>query len=160
VRQGFIRVVLAACVAALALPVATAGGGEKFFKVRVAKQESGPYSVFQKVHIPVGEAKSAYFKVKNKANENLLHMNFNDNSPDPNPEDYNVRWFKGDNDISSQVKSEDGYPFTLKQDKPLIIRVKVKHLDPGDGACVDGEAAGDDVGDSIAVLGVNTLCTL
>jgi hypothetical protein len=152
-------VLLAACVAALVLPVATAGGGEKFFKVRVAKKESGPYSVFQKVNIPVGESKSAYFKVKNKADSNLLHMNFNDNIPDPNP-DFKVKWFRGDNNITSEVESEDGYPFTLKEDKPLIIRAKVKHLDPGAGVCIDAGAEGDDVGDSLAVLGVNTDCAV
>lgn len=142
------------------LPVATAGGGEKFFNVKVAKHQDGPYSDYQTMNLPVGETKSAYFKVRNKANSNLLHMNFNDNTPDPDPEDFKVKWFKRDNNITSEVKSKSGYQFTLKQDKPLVIRAKVKHLDPGDGACIEGEAEGLDVGDDIALLAVNTKCSL
>jgi hypothetical protein len=154
-------VLLAACIAALGLPVATAGGGEKFFTVRVAKDQNGPWKVSQNVNIPVGEAKGAYFRVKSRADGNLPNMNFNDFTDDPNSEDYKVNWFKGKDKISSEVKSAEGYEFTLKPDKPLVIRAKVKHVaDPGDGTCVDGWAERDVGDDSFALLAVNTECSL
>ena len=159
--RGSIRVLLALCAAALtaALMLSAGTAGARLtppVTLKVAKHKDGPYAYDQVVNVPVGKSKSVYFKAKNTTGENV-DAEFDDNGSSSGLENFVVKWFRGDKNISSEVKGS-GYDFPLKANKQAILRAKLTHSDPGSGFCLDGEATANLI-TSFAGVAVNQKCS-
>lgn len=130
---------LAGC-GALALAAAPASAGGPPFDVSVSKHRDGPYvETTQSVNVPIGDAKSLYWKVKHLSG-GKLEMRFTDALTEfPNPPGLEIRWFKGHNEITDEVKSS-GYEFALPSGSRKFFRARVKAVGTSDGACVVGQA--------------------
>ncbi len=130
---------LASC-GALALTAVPAVAGDPPFEVKASKHEDGPYvETTQTVNVPIGDAKSLYWKVKHVSG-GALEMRFTDAlTASPNPEGLKIRWFKGTKEITNEVKGS-GYEFTLLNGSRKFFRAKVRAVGASDGACVVGQA--------------------
>lgn len=129
-----------ACCGALALAAGPASAGDPFFEVSASKHKDGPYlNTTQNVNVPIGDAKSLYWKVKHVTG-GKLEMRFTDALTEtPNPEGLEIRWFKGTKEITDEVKGS-GYEFTLPNGSRKFFRARVKAVGTSDGACVVGQA--------------------
>ena len=156
--RGSIRLfLLCVAAAALVLPATSAIGLEPLFKVRASSDKDGPFHVIDEMHVGVDKTKSAYFRVKSSDDEDLHGMMFGDGgTTSPNPEGFTVRWFKGDKNITGDVK-DAGFEFTIRSDKPTLFRAQVKHVESGGGFCMQGVVTGEPGGAS-AAMGVNHEC--
>ena len=130
---------LASC-GALALTAAPVFAGDPPFEVTASKHRDGPYlATTQSVNVPIGDAKSLYWKVKHVSG-GALEMRFTDAlTESPNPKGLKIRWFKGTKEITNEVKGS-GYEFTLPNGSRKFFRARVKAVGPSDGACVVGQA--------------------
>jgi hypothetical protein len=118
-------VTIIACTAALGAGLAAVpaiAGGPGTPKVTGAKQKDGPYALKQNVRIK--RAKSLYVKVKSTHDQNQT-ATLAQNVVGPGDADYQIDWFRGDEDISHDVQTS-GYDFPLKPEKAKIFRVRVK----------------------------------
>lgn len=129
-----------ACVAAVVAmvvlgSVATADAGVFVPNSFWAREPGGPYSHdVLNINLAEGKAKTVYFKAK---------------SVDPDdadvtlrasaPAGYKVKWFRGINNVTSEVNqmSPGGFTFHLKSGKSKVFRVKVKALTDPEGQCVN-----------------------
>jgi hypothetical protein len=137
---GLLRTALVlSTIAALAL-TAPAIGGQPPIDVKAAKHKDGPYAeTTQDVNVPIGEARSLWWKVKHVSG-GKLDVRFTDAMTEfPNPDGLKIRWFKGDKEITDAVKGA-GYDFKLPKGSRKLFRAKVKAVGPSKGACVVGEA--------------------
>jgi hypothetical protein len=135
-------VAIALALAALGIGAASSAGLAVIIDVEASKHRDGPYEdAQQQVNIPVGKEKSLYWRVKNFT-AGPLDLTFDDAATGGSDTDgYRIRWYRGRNDISSQVKGS-GYPFKLKAGKKKIFRAEVKHkLDVSPGFCIGGQAS-------------------
>jgi hypothetical protein len=112
---------LAVLCAGLAVAPAVAGGPGTP-KVTGAKHKDGPYALT--THVKLKRAKNVYVKVKSTHDQNQT-ATLTEGSVGPGDADYQVKWFRGDEDISHDVQTS-GYDFTLKPEKAKIFRVRVK----------------------------------
>jgi hypothetical protein len=130
---------LASC-GVLALTSSPAFAGAPPFEVTASKHRDGPYfESIQSVNVPIGDAKSLYWKVKHVSG-GALEMRFTDALTQfPNPDGLKVRWFKGTKEITDAVKGS-GYEFTLPKGSRKFFRARVKAVGATDGACVVGQA--------------------
>lgn len=138
---GLLRLALGlACCGSLALTAMPSFAGDPFFEVRASKHRDGPYlETMQDVNVPIGDAKSLYWKVKHITG-GTLEMRFTDALTEtPNPEGLEIRWFRGTKEITTEVKGS-GYEFKLPKDSRKLFRARVKAVGPSDGACVVGQA--------------------
>ena len=124
---------------ALAAPAPALGG----VRVEVAKHKSGPWSPGGlNVHIPTGNSKNFYIRIKSTSHHaQAKQVNLSERRSVDGP-DYQVSWFKGKQDISSEVQTS-GHDFTLKHDQTKRFRLRVTALDGSDQECVSGEFAVD-----------------
>jgi hypothetical protein len=134
------RAALALAIVALAFAAAPALGGDPPIDVKGSKHKDGPYAeTMQGVNVPIGEAKSLWWKVKHISG-GKLDVRFTDAlTVNPNPEGLKIRWFRGDKDITEAVKGA-GYDFKLPKGSRKLFRAKVKAVGPSEGACVVGQA--------------------
>jgi hypothetical protein len=118
-------VTIIACMAALGaslIAVPAIAGGPGTPKVTGAKQKDGPYSL--KTNVKLKRAKNLYVKVKSTHDQNQT-ATISENRIGPGETDYQVNWFRGDENISHDVQTS-GYDFPLKPEKAKIFRVRVK----------------------------------
>ena len=138
--MGLFRSALALAIIALAVTAIPALAGTPPIDVKASKHKGGPYNETpQGVTVPVGEAKSLWWKVRHVSG-GKLDVRFTDALTEfPNPEGLKIRWFKGDKEVSDAVKGA-GYEFKLPKGSRKFFRARVKAVGPSDGACVVGQA--------------------
>jgi hypothetical protein len=155
-----VPLISAALVALVAMAVGatTASAGDPFVKVRAAKHKDGPYLHNpQGLMLPAGESKTLYWRVKNIAPDQKLELRFDDAATDPE-DDYRVRWFKGHENITSDV-SGPGFEFKLKAGAKKLFSARVKHRTNSGILCLGGQASGSLVNPDAAYFNVNGPCT-
>jgi hypothetical protein len=148
-RRGSVVVVLAA-LAAIALP-SSASAGQPFVNLKVAKKQDGPYKNVQNVNIDLNEAKSFYWKAKNPTSTKLDVL-----LTDPSfyPVGWNTRWFRGNDDITEEVRAA-GYEFGLKAGKAKLFRSRLKPTKTAGPVCHEGNAAPPKTSTDFALVAVN-----
>ena len=121
------RVLAIALVLALAACATALARGDH--SVLVAKDKDGPYlSSGGNLHIK-DQAKSVFFQVRNEVSS-PQEFTFEDDSFDPGRRDYRVRWFRGQQEVTDEVRSPGGYVFTLQGEKARIFEAVVKPVEP------------------------------
>lgn len=105
----------------------------------------------------VGQTKTLYWKAKNNSGD-PQDLSFDDAST-PKLSGYEVKWFRGDHNISSQVEGS-GYEFSLGDGNTKIFRARLERVSSGMGFCLGGQAGTPDIPwfDG-AYFGVNGDCT-
>ena len=128
------------------------------FDVTASKHKQGGYTGNpQDATIKQGKTKTFYWKVtaNNLTDQELVFDDAAGSEPG-----YKVKWFKGKKNITEDVTSDDGYPFTLKQDKASKLRAKVKYTGGSEILCLGGQARNPTLMESdAAYFSVNGLCT-
>jgi L-alanine-DL-glutamate epimerase-like enolase superfamily enzyme len=148
--------VVVGLVAIVADPV-SAGGPAPTLKV--AKHADGPYSSdIDQVNIPLGEAKSLHFKVKNE-NSTTVNAQLEGSSAEMLVV-YRVKWFRGDKNITEKITSADGINVSLDPGTVKRYRARVKHreIKPNHQSfCLQLRATGTFPNQSSSV-GINGIC--
>ncbi len=126
---------------ALAILLAAAaqapGRGGLPASLKAAKQKDGLFKTEVRVNIPIGDAKVVWFRAKSMADK-AQQFAFKDDGSSSELEGYKVRWFKGHQNVSSDVYTE-GHLFVLDPGESKFFQAKVKHTGPGDPICIVGE---------------------
>ena len=110
---------------------------------KAGKHKSGPFThELQHLSVPVGKAKTVYWQVKNR-NGAPLDVEFNDAATgDANTEGFRINWFRGQKNVTSDVKG-DGYEFHMKADATKLFSAVVRHRSDGSpGFCLGGQTTG------------------
>jgi hypothetical protein len=121
--------------------------------VKTAKKADGPYAAITPIKVPDEEAKSAYVKVKSKAEKPVGATLSEERVAFSGPE-YATDWFKGKKKITADLH-DDGYDFTAKPGKTKRFRVRIKAPEGAEGLCL---AAATDIGgtaDAAGYIAVN-----
>lgn len=124
-------------------------------QLREAKHEDGPY-VNRILLINIAETpKNAYFRLKNTTNHNQDVL-ASDNSFGSGLADYEVRWFRGNAEITDEMQGI-GSAFGLKPDHPKIVRARIKPLvaDPGVFCLSTGFMIAPDAFETFGAFNVN-----
>ena len=144
---------LAAAVA-VALP-ASASAGDPVVFMKVAKHKDGPYKTVQGASIALNQTKDFYWKARNVTDAKLPDVLLTDDGPFP--PGWIVRWFKGNDNVTSDVKG-DGYEFALKPGKSKFFRSRLKRTEPADDLCHVGEAESEGEMDGALVVVNDAFC--
>lgn len=159
-------VLLAGLVAALALiaaalvplsaaaPAPARGGLPASLKS--AKEKDGPFKEVVRVNMPVGDMKVVWFRAKSSADK-PQQFGFNDAESSSELEGYKVKWFKGDQNVSSSVQTE-GQLLVLEPGDPKFLQAKVKRTGPGEPFCLIGQLFDKSLDKKNAYAGVNDEC--
>lgn len=126
------------------------------FKLRVGADENGPFKPTTKIHMNQGNVGYAYWQLRSTDDAD---RGINFSTPSAPYDEYRVRWFKGNKDITDDVEG-DGLEVTLKAHADKIFRSRVKRVeDSSEETCI-GANAFDGFDTSHAELGVNQECVI
>jgi hypothetical protein len=137
-----LRPLLIVLAGALAIvPAAALGHGEGDFTIKASKHKDGPYSgELQSVNVAPGAKKSVYWRIANVSGSRL-QLQFDDAAtPDPNPEGFRIKWFKGKREITDDVKA-GGFEFTLKKGKKKTFEAVLKAKPSPQPFCLGGQGS-------------------
>ena len=104
--------------------------------VSTAKHESGPYTLGQGP-VTVKTKRSFYVKLVNTTPD-AMHLTMKDQTFGDHPENFRVRWFRNDTNVTAAALSAGGYGFQLKPQSPKILRLELKPLVSHPGALCPG----------------------
>ena len=116
---------------------------DPLYTVQVAKQKSGDYDRYDTVTLDVGDKRTLYWKVANKTEEDYK-VDFNDAATEnPNPAGFKVKWFRGDKEITDEVKNGNGYRFKLLEGEKEFFHATIKRTDEmsDENVCLGGQGA-------------------
>ena len=119
-------------LALLAAVPAQAGMGAPEVPIKVAKHADGPFQSGSFMVNVKSKPRSFYFKIINR-DDHDLDVTLDDVSHGDGLADFGVRWFRGNRDITQEVRAT-GHAFGLKQSKARVFqgRVKPKVGNPGE----------------------------
>jgi hypothetical protein len=149
-RRGSIAAAVVA-VAAIALP-ASASAGEPAVSLKVAKHKDGPYKPEVRTNIKLNQAKDFYWKARNVTDAEFPDVLLTDDGPYPTG--WIVRWFRGDDNITSDVRG-DGYEFVLQPGKSKLFRSRLKPTKTADEVCHAAGAGPSEPATDFALVVVN-----
>ena len=147
---------LLGALVALLLTAAPAGAGAEDLGVKSAKHKDGPYRVDTRINMDVGETRSLWWRVKSKGSS-VQKVQFDE--PTDDTDGYRVRWYRGNDDITTEVNDDEGYRFGLQAGRSVYFQAELKRRPAGDVACLYGEATNDLIAYVAATASINDTCT-
>jgi hypothetical protein len=137
---------------AVGLTAAPASAGEPPV-LKVAKNQSGPYQGTIKINVGPDQSKDFFIKARHASVLDPEKASFEQ----PDKSIYKTKYFKGDENITDAVLSDDGFDFMLK-DTPKKFRGVVKDIgNAPDPDCIALQLQAVS-GDDSATVGINAPC--
>ena len=136
-------------------PSAQAGDAE--VRIKAAQSLDGPFSKQIFVDLDVGEKITAFYRVRSRGAERQEVRLGNTGDLDG----YRVRWLSGKNDITDEVRMEDGFRFTSKAGTPRFFRTTIKRTATSDDeTCIGTTVFQPMVFSELSTVAVNSLCSI
>ena len=143
--HGFpIRTVAAVCAVVIGSVVlsspADAGLPSEKIRMKISRNDDGPFGTEVTLNLTEGQAKNAYLKIRTITGQNEPAQL----EQTPITEEFVINYFtKKGAKITNAVFSPGGYDFTVKPGKPKLFRVKVKQVEADVGNCFFPRARDD-----------------
>jgi len=130
-------------------------------RIRVSTSKAGPFKKFVQASMGQGARRTIHWRVTNTGGQDSSVRLDDDGTF---YDDFKVRWFRGDLDISDDVKGFEGFSFTSKPGKARLFSMRVRRTPiSGAGACMRGRVVTEPaMNTDRAVLGINAgpaVCT-
>jgi hypothetical protein len=140
---GRTRIWLGLVILVGALAAAATASAAPPISVEAAKHKDGPYSKFDSVPVTVRHERDLFLRVTSNGSTHDVAL-FDQKCCDGS-HDYRVRYFRGQNNVTQDARSDEGAHFNVAFGAPKLVRIEIEpRVAQPDAFCLYPYATADD----------------